>query len=167
MSVASLSTIEQASVEGNMDEVIRLLRDPRVDPSDNGNLAICLASEHGHLTVVEQLILDPRVDPSANKNLAIRLASEHGHVSIVDRLLQDPRVDPSLDQEFRTAAKEGDLAVVERMLGTGINPSADDNHALRLASYCGHTAVVYRLLRDERVLAILDVKKHLIKKQTF
>jgi hypothetical protein len=62
-------------------------------------------------------------DPSAGDNLAMRLAAKNGHLAVVERLLQDQRVDPS----------------------------ALDSHAVRQAACYGHFAVVERLLRDVRV----------------
>jgi hypothetical protein len=50
------------------------------------------------------------------------------------------------------AAANGHLAVVERLLqDKRVDPSADDNYAVRLAAQRGHLAVVERLLQDERV----------------
>jgi hypothetical protein len=44
------------------------------------------------------------------------------------------------------------LAIVERLLEDDrVDPSADDNYAVRLAAQNGHLAVVERLLQDERV----------------
>jgi hypothetical protein len=46
----------------------------------------------------------------------------------------------------------GDLAVVNRLLmGATVDPTADDNDAIRMASCRGQLAVVERLLQDERV----------------
>ncbi len=55
----------EASVEGHLDVVERLLQDPRVDPSANNNQAFCEASAEGHLDAVERLLQDPRVDQTA------------------------------------------------------------------------------------------------------
>jgi len=67
-------------VYDTQQSVERLLQDPRVDPSANGNNAIQCASDKGHTTVVERLLQDPRVDPSANGNNAIQCASERESV---------------------------------------------------------------------------------------
>src|SRR3972149_2705194 len=74
-------------------EVVKLLlQDTRVDPSDQNNAAILLASGSGHIEVVKLLLQDTRVDPSDQNNLAFRWASQKGYVKIVELLLQDPRV---------------------------------------------------------------------------
>jgi hypothetical protein len=50
------------------------------------------------------------------------------------------------------AARDGHIAVVERLLqDERVDPSADNNYAVRLAARDGHIAVVERLLQDERV----------------
>ena len=53
---------------------------------------------------------------------------------------------------FIAAARWGHLASVERLLADPrVDPSADDNAAIRMASRFGHVAVVARLLADPRV----------------
>jgi ankyrin repeat protein len=54
--------------------------------------------------------------------------------------------------EFISASQNGDIAVVNRLLDdTRVDPSADNNFAIRAASLNGHTHVVVRLLADPRV----------------
>ena len=77
--------------------VISLLKDPRIDPSVNTNMAILHASGEGYKEIVEMLLKDNRVNPAQSNNLAIRLASEKGHNEIVEILLKDNRVDPSAE----------------------------------------------------------------------
>lgn len=121
--------VQQASMDGHIAIVERLLQDPRIDPSADNNRALWNACIEGHTTVVDRLLQDSRVDPSFGRNRAIRLSSECGHISVVNRLLQDHRVDPV----------------------------ADGNMPLFLAGFNGHTAVVDRLLQDTRVdPSILD-----------
>jgi len=115
--------IEQASEHGQLDVVELLLRDARVDPTEDDQYAIRWASFHGHVAVVDRLLRDARVDPSADEQFGLRLACLSGDVAVLDRLLSDARVDPS----------------------------AKNQYAIRWASRKGHLAVVERLLRDERV----------------
>jgi hypothetical protein len=52
----------------------------------------------------------------------------------------------------RWAARNGHLAIVERLLQDDrVDPSAEDNYAVRMAAENGHLAVVDRLLEDDRV----------------
>jgi hypothetical protein len=112
-----------ASRKGHLAVVERFLQDPRLDPSDESNLAIKLASSDGSLEVVTLLLQDSRVDPSAQYNWSIQRASSNGHLAVVERLLQDPRVDPS----------------------------ASNNHSILCASCYGHLEVFTLLLQDPRV----------------
>ena len=86
-----------SAYSGDIETVRRMLQDPTVDPSANGNIAFREACTMGHLDVVNLLLQDPRVDPSANNNQALRGASRYGRLVVVERLLQDPRVDPSVN----------------------------------------------------------------------
>jgi Ankyrin repeats (3 copies) len=94
-----------ASNNGHLEIVKELLKDKRVDPSDDNNYAIRWASENGHLEVVKELLKDKRVDPSANNNEAIRWASQYGHLEVVKELLKDKRVidklTPSLKEKIK------------------------------------------------------------------
>jgi hypothetical protein len=51
-------------------------------------------------------------------SIALPWAAQNGHVAVVERLLQDTRVDPSADDNYavREAAANGHLAVVDRLL---------------------------------------------------
>ena len=92
--------LEIASDDGQLEMVKILLKDPRVDPSDDNNNSIRRASKNGHLEIVKLLLQDPRVDPSDGNNYSIKAASENGHIKIVRLLLKDPRVDPSDDNNY-------------------------------------------------------------------
>jgi hypothetical protein len=113
----------QAVRRGNLNVVNTILEDPRINPADDGNCAIGLASFMGHLLIVNRLLEDSRVDPSIRESCTIGFASRGGHLAVVNRLLQDHR----------------------------INPAGDDNYAIRFACYGGHLDVVNRLLEDHRV----------------
>lgn len=53
-------------------EIIRtLLEDGRIDPSENDNEALIIASARGDVDTVRLLLTDPRVDPSARNNEAL------------------------------------------------------------------------------------------------
>ena len=70
-----------------------------VDPSEDGNYAIRMASINGHTEVVRLLLQDRRVDPSDDNNKSIKWASRNGHTDIVKLLLQDERVKDTLSKE--------------------------------------------------------------------
>jgi len=52
---------------------------------------------------------------------------------------------------IKFASRNGDVKVVERLLATGVDPSAQDNEAIQIASENGHVKVVELLLKDPRV----------------
>ena len=79
--------IKTSCRKGILNSVIRLLKDPNVDPTAQDNYAIREASKNGHLDVVKVLLEDGRVDPSAKNDEAIKKASENGHVEIVEIFL--------------------------------------------------------------------------------
>ena len=110
--------IRAASINGYIDVVDRLLKDPRVDPSVYRNQAIIYASENGYSSVVDRLLVDPRVNPSASDNYAIIQASHNGHLKVVKRLLKDRRVDPADQNNLAIvlASKEERILVVACLL---------------------------------------------------
>ena len=56
------------------------------------------------------------------------------------------------NEEFTSAFVLGRIDVVDRLLrGAHVDPSANDNRAIRMASSGGHLAIVDRLLQDPRV----------------
>jgi hypothetical protein len=61
---------------GYTDLVKLLLKDPRVDPTEEESLALRVAVKKGHVGVVEALIRDGRADPSRITNIA------HGRLDI-------------------------------------------------------------------------------------
>ena len=87
-----------ASENGYLQNVQKLLRDNRVNPSANDNNAIRWASK-GHSGVVKELLKES-VDPSANHDYAIRYASNYRHLKVVEELLKDNRVDPSANDNY-------------------------------------------------------------------
>jgi len=149
--------IGDASYNGHLSVVNRLLQDPRVDPSADDNNAIIGACQYGHLPVVDRLLQDDRVDPSALKNTALHEAVTFGHVSVVDRLLQESRVTPSTEVLW-LAALQGHLSVVDRLLQDArVDPSAyDESSPLQVACERGHLPIVERLLQESRVDPTLD-----------
>ena len=54
-------------------------------------------------------------------------------------------------QRLIDAAGSGDIDVVKELLEKGVDPSAEDDEAIRVAAENGHTEVVRRLLDDNRV----------------
>ena len=144
--------LQACEITGNGDMIDLLLSTNEIDPSDNDNEAIRLASEHGHIAVVDRLLQDDRVDPSADNNYAIRMASENGHIAVVDSLLQDGtgRVDPNdYDcQAIRLASQNGHIVILEKLFQKFSNKKLFINFSLISASYHGLIYVIDILLQN-------------------
>jgi ankyrin repeat protein len=147
----------EASENGHIAIVDRLLQESLVDPSVRNNVSIQKASENGHIAVVERLLQEPSVDPFTNLNYAFRMACKNGNVEIVDILLQDDRVDPNYCNFFYKSAlceacDHGHISIVDRLLQEkDVDPSIDTNCAIRLASLNGFANIVDMLLLTGRV----------------
>jgi ankyrin repeat protein len=156
----------EAIRHGNLDLVRRLLRDPRVDPTQHEQYALLYAIDHTpisaeRLEILQTLLDDPRVDPAAYDNKAIQQASIYGRAPSVALLLRDPRVDPSAKNQapIRYASYHGKTEVVRLLLADPrVDPSADNQFALRMACVNGyvHADVVRMLLADPRVDPSVD-----------
>ncbi len=144
--------IKYASENGYISIVKLLLNLPLergVDPSAGDNLAIIYASMNGYVLTVKLLlglplknkVHDLRVDPSANYNEAIRFASQNGHTSVVKLLLELPLKRGVHEHSSRV------LHIHEHSSRAFlIDPSADDNEAIKVASTHGYLSVVKLLL---------------------
>ena len=139
--------IFEACGKGYLEIVKLLLADSRIDPSARSNYCVAYASEKGHLEVVKLLLADPRVDPSDDKNEALIQAARNGHLEVVKLLLADPR-DWALVQ-----SAVGSSSVYRTELAKAnssrprVNPNAEKNKAIFLASENKHSEVVRLLLK--------------------
>jgi ankyrin repeat protein len=87
----------------DIEQVKLLLKNKKINPSYDNNLAIRTATMNGGVDLVKILIKDKRVDPSDYDFFdssifglsPIITSSILGHFDIVRLLLEDPRVDPS------------------------------------------------------------------------
>lgn len=73
---------------------------PRVDPSEDNNYSIRMASRGGYIDIVNRLLDDPRVDPGVNNNEVLLLATLWNQKEVMNRLLEDPRVDPTVNNNY-------------------------------------------------------------------
>lgn len=135
----------------NLAAVDFLLKDPRIDPSANYNLAISNACGDDNLAIVNRLLEDPRVDPSDNQNFSLITASRYGHIKIVNRLLEDPRVNPH-GEPICIASVYGNIKIVERLMkDPRVDPSYSNNKAAIEALRWDHINVLKLLFQDQRV----------------
>lgn len=139
--------------QGDYDRVVEYL-EAGIDPSQNENYAIVIASRYGHLEIVRRLLQDERVNPAEHDNDAIVYAAFNDNVEIVRLLLQDERVNPAdNNNDAIIQASTHDSLETARLLleDERVNPADQDNIAIIQASNHGHTQMVALLLQDERV----------------
>lgn len=102
----------QEEFQGYVKIVKLLLKDPRVDPSDSDNNAICDAGYLGWTEMVRLLLQDPRVDPTVRHCYPIgwarynNISSWYGwqedtrYIKTMELLLQDERVVKALRKDL-------------------------------------------------------------------
>jgi Ankyrin repeats (3 copies) len=158
-----------AVYHGSVDLVGEQLEDQSIDPSENDNHAIMIASLRGHLQVVDRLLSDKRVgQPRASVFSPIGLAAREGHLRVVSRLLQDQRFDPSLgnNRALRDAAYRGHRGIVRLLMqDERVNPADCDNIAVSRAAAEGHDETVDLLLEDHRVDVCVAVPSSAVHKR--
>jgi hypothetical protein len=140
--------------------VALLLRDPRVNPADFHNEAICLASQYGRLEIVEMLLRDPRVDPAFANNAAIKAAIQSQSYLPKETTLELIRQTYNYhtiesvvsDLPFKKTDSIIKLKLVQLLLrNERVDPSARHNELLHLADAEGCKPVFELMLRDLRV----------------
>jgi hypothetical protein len=82
-----------ACARGDTEMVRAFLKGGDIDPSDNENLAIRIASERGNVGVVRALLEDRRTDPTVCNYACVHWATIFGYYQVVRILLDDNRVD--------------------------------------------------------------------------
>lgn len=154
----------EAAEHGHVEVVKLLLADPHVDPAAFDNRAIQLAARYVRAAVVSVLLADPRVAAASTAVDRAYFDGVHRESAATMRLLgQLPRAAPpfgaadnrgplALAHAFLSAAASGDLCTLEQLLAHDrVDPSVDDQAALRRAARNGHVLVVERLLADPRI----------------
>jgi len=74
------------AVEHGYIDIVKHLILVGVNPAQDGDYALRIASQMGHLEVVSHLLRDPRVDPRATQCMSLFVASQNGHMQIVEEL---------------------------------------------------------------------------------
>lgn len=143
--------VKWASRNGHLAIVDMLLRDPRVNPSADENEALCYACLRGNIAVANQLLQDPRVSAgSVDLYYVFKEIAGGGDTALEHFLANHPLIDASA--VMSRASTGGDVCMIIRLMHVAsIDPSADNNFAIRIASKMGHLRVVELLLRDPRI----------------
>lgn len=79
-------------------------------------------------------------------------AVTYGHTSVVKLLLTNDNIDPSIDNNnaIKIASKKGYTDIVKYLLTTNINPSVLNNYPIRTSAENNHIDVLKILLSDSR-----------------
>jgi len=107
-----------AAMCDKIDIVELLLKDSRIELSDDHCNLIPQASVNGNIELVKLLLNDGRLNPAAHDNYAIITASRYGRINIVKLLLVDPRVDPTTNNNkaIRGAAKNNHIEIIKLLI---------------------------------------------------
>jgi ankyrin repeat protein len=151
---ALLNLVKFSKSPNRANHLEKLLKNPTVDPSNNGNKAFIEACGAGKLDLVQVLIKDPRVDISDGHNRALRLAagkdtsanSAYSEIfqMIVERL--------ELNDQFLEAVSNGNQQLVVEMLKNPyVHPGIHQSEALSLALVGGYADIFRILINDPRV----------------
>jgi ankyrin repeat protein len=92
--------IMKASKNGNLENVRLLLSHPKVDPSDNDNLALRSALIHRKIDIVKLLLQDKRINPAGVNNDSIirtSFSKSNGTINVIKLLLADSKIDPTTE----------------------------------------------------------------------
>ncbi|KAJ3309466.1 hypothetical protein HDV04_006004 [Boothiomyces sp. JEL0838] len=133
--------------------IVEYLLQLGIDPSQDNNYCISIASTNGFSNVVELLLKCKKVNPAVDKSFPFRMAATNGHLKVLE-ILSKTNADPTAmnNAAIRMASSNGHYHVVKYLLKIPkINPAAVHNYALRKACLNGHKNIVQLLLTDERV----------------
>lgn len=140
----------RAIERNNLPIFERILKDPRVDPSDRYDFPLKKAILKNNPEIVKILLKDQRVNP--DKELFM-LAVMLNEPEIINLLLD--YVKPNFDdnQAIITASFNGYTDIVDLLLkDETVDPTARNNLAITYASINNRIPIVKRLLNDKRVL---------------
>lgn len=150
---------------GYTKEVMGMLKDERVDPTDDGDIALCLAAKRSQYQVVKILLTDGRADPRTpiyNNQKVRKFLFEKGDVEMIKILILDERIELSAQYNILIvcACLYGLLEIVNILLeDPKVDPSAERNKPIILAARKCHGKIVERLLKDKRVDPAVDGNK--------
>jgi hypothetical protein len=113
------------------------------------NVALLEASKQGDAERVKTLLKDPRANPSG---LALHEAVWKGHTHIVKLFFEDPRTIIDKSSFLFNASYYGNTELMRMLLADPrVDPSVDENSAIKWAAIRGHDQVMRMLLADPRV----------------
>lgn len=150
----SNTPLSNATTNGHTDVVRLLLADARVDPTTD-QVPMHRPIERGNADTLRILLTDGRVDPWEGwDHVQIELAFWNGYTEVLRLLISDGRMKPSRifnKEALHHAIRRRRGQLVEFLLSNlDIDPSEDNNEALRLARETGDPDIERLLLADPR-----------------
>jgi ankyrin repeat protein len=173
--VAPNSLVYKALKFGLEDEVIKLLKDDKLNPGAKNSIILVWAVGFGLKKLTQALLKDERVKPEAEEESiaeALSIAIARGNNDITRILIGDDRINTGGDynRPIKVAAQFGNVEAVKLLLANPkVDPSQEDlstskpNYAIAQAAENGHVEIVELLLQDKRVkdkLTVEELKKY-------
>jgi hypothetical protein len=118
-----------------------------------------LAIEYDDLCIVSKYF------DSNNHRWLINYAVECGSIKVATFLIEQRSHQQIHDKTIAYAALHGFTKIVQRLLALGVDPSANQNLAIRYAIMCGYDDITGLLLEDERVASTWCKEERTAKKQ--
>jgi len=84
--------------ENKPKEIIKILKNGKLDPSFDDNILIDVSSGLNWIELVELLLMDERVDPTLNDNYSLRTSFRYGNYEITKLLINNPKVRDKLTE---------------------------------------------------------------------
>jgi len=173
--VSPNTLVYKALKVGLEKEIIKLIKDNKLDPSQKNSIVFVWAVGFGRDKLVDVLLKDKRVQPEKEEESvaeALSIAIARGNNKLVNTLLTDKRINPGADynRAIKVASQFGNKEAVELLIkDKRVDPSQEDlttsksNFALQQAYENGHTEIISLLLKDKRVsskLSETELKKY-------
>lgn len=142
--------IEASSMDHN--EVVKmLLQDPRVDPSIDSIILLNIC-QNGHIDTIRILLQDTRIDIHQYRNVFEDIISS-GHLVIIELFLHNLKLESEdYNKIFMLLCAYNFDGLVKLLLrDPRVDPSANNNAAIKYASNNGNYHIVRTLIQDPRV----------------
>lgn len=146
--------IYEASNKNDIETVTQLLKDPRVQPTDE-HCALKAAYSKNHVDIFNLLLIDSRTNVAFEDNWLICEASKKNDIELVKKLLNAPSVNPTDNSHnaLKAAYSSNHANIFNLLLeAKRADITFEDNWLLMEASKRNDIELVNRLLREPQVI---------------
>lgn len=154
------NAFEISCSNGHTDIVVRLLKIPEIKPCYARNSALREADFYEHHDIIDLILADDRVDPATLQHMKIMSAIKCNHIGPLRDWISKPNTDLTFKNNWalRYACEAGLVEILEMILKhPSIDPTWDDNHALKLTTKFVRFNVTNVLLANEEVTKHLTI----------